>query len=102
MLPPILGLATPDPWSVRVLIMYCSMVSSIASTFSSSEYSWLENKLKSGDLNSLRLSDLKCLLDDQNSRSVGFALKKDRKTKISVPDDRYAVSNRSGYALLIS
>ncbi|GJU88936.1 putative reverse transcriptase domain-containing protein [Tanacetum coccineum] len=49
--------------------MYCSMVSAIASTFSSSEYSWSENKLKSGDLNSSRLSDLKCLLDDQNSRS---------------------------------
>nr|GEU96701.1 reverse transcriptase domain-containing protein [Tanacetum cinerariifolium] len=29
----------------------------------------VENKLKSGDLNSSRLSVLKCLLDDQNSRS---------------------------------
>ncbi|GKE00286.1 hypothetical protein Tco_1388269 [Tanacetum coccineum] len=45
--------------------------------------------------------------------SAGFALKKDRKklarksnrkTKIpvSVPDDRYVVSNGSGYAVLIS
>ncbi|GJT21792.1 hypothetical protein Tco_0891729 [Tanacetum coccineum] len=43
------------------------MVSAIASASSSFEYSWSENKLKSGDLNSSRLSDLKCLLDDQNS-----------------------------------
>ncbi|GKB15606.1 hypothetical protein Tco_0849529, partial [Tanacetum coccineum] len=35
---------------------------------SSSEYSWSESKLKSGDLNSSRLSVLKCLLDDRNSR----------------------------------
>ncbi|GJS07668.1 putative reverse transcriptase domain-containing protein [Tanacetum coccineum] len=48
--------------------MYCSMVSAIASASSSSEYSWSENKLKLGDLSSSRLSDLKCLLDDQNSR----------------------------------
>ncbi|GKE33774.1 hypothetical protein Tco_1453096 [Tanacetum coccineum] len=68
------------------MLMYCSMVSAIASASSSSEYSWLENKLKSSDLNSSRLSDLKCLLDDQNSRS----------------DDGYAKSNRSGYAILIS
>ncbi|GJT82575.1 hypothetical protein Tco_1056917 [Tanacetum coccineum] len=53
------------------------MVSAIASASSSFEYSWSENKLKSGDLNSSRLSDLKCLLDDQNSHS-GFALKKGR------------------------
>ncbi|GJS60237.1 hypothetical protein Tco_0655021, partial [Tanacetum coccineum] len=37
------------------------------------------------DLNSSRLRVLKCLLDDRNSRS----------------DDRYAVSNGSGYAVLI-
>ncbi|GJY37579.1 hypothetical protein Tco_0423943 [Tanacetum coccineum] len=41
--------------------MYCSMVSAIASASSSSEYSWSESKLKSGDLNSSRLSVLKCL-----------------------------------------
>ncbi|GKG19583.1 hypothetical protein Tco_0376682, partial [Tanacetum coccineum] len=41
--------------------------------------------LKSGDLNLSRLSDLKCLLDDRNSRS----------------DDRYAVSNGSGYAVSV-
>ncbi|GJV36984.1 hypothetical protein Tco_1409461 [Tanacetum coccineum] len=90
--------------------MYCSMVSAIAFTSSSSEYSWSESKLKSGDLNLSRLSDLKCLLDDRNSLS-GFALKiekilarkSNKKTKISVsvPDDRYAVSNRSGYAVTL-
>ncbi|GJR67697.1 hypothetical protein Tco_0013762 [Tanacetum coccineum] len=58
--------------------MYCSIVSVIASAFSSSEYSWSESRLKSGDLNSSRLGVLKCLLDD-----------------------RYAVSNGSGYAVLI-
>ncbi|GJZ00660.1 putative ribonuclease H-like domain-containing protein [Tanacetum coccineum] len=41
-----------------------------------------ENKLKSGDLNSSRLSVLKCLLVDRNSR----------------PGDRYVVFNRSEYA----
>ncbi|GJY87577.1 reverse transcriptase domain-containing protein [Tanacetum coccineum] len=41
----------------------------IVSATSSSEYSWLESKLKLGDLNSSRLSVLKCLLDDRNSRS---------------------------------
>ncbi|GJW30905.1 hypothetical protein Tco_0047780 [Tanacetum coccineum] len=60
-----------------------------ASASSSSEYSWSESRLKSGDLNSSRLRVLKCLLNDRNSRSA------------SVPDDRYAVSNRSGYAVLI-
>ncbi|GJR57869.1 gag-pol polyprotein [Tanacetum coccineum] len=95
--------------------MYCSMVSAIASTSSSSEYSWSESRLKLGDLNSSRLRVLKCLLDDQNSRSVGFVPKKDRKflarksiienlESASVPDDRYAkvgyaVSNGSGYAV---
>ncbi|GJV60277.1 hypothetical protein Tco_1466377, partial [Tanacetum coccineum] len=69
--------------------MYCPMVSAIASTSSSSEYSWSESRLKSGDLNLSRLRVVKCLLDDQNSRSA------------FVPDDRYAVSNRSGYAVLI-
>ncbi|GJZ66416.1 hypothetical protein Tco_0623112 [Tanacetum coccineum] len=76
------------------------------SASSSSEYSWSESRLKSGDLNSSRLRVLKCLLDDRNSRSVGFVLKieknlarkSNRKTKISVSDDRYAVSNGSGYA----
>ncbi|GJQ91205.1 hypothetical protein Tco_0002344 [Tanacetum coccineum] len=63
------------------------MVPAIASTSSSFEYSWSESKLKLGDLNSSRLRVLKCLLDDQNSR-LAF-----------VPDDRYAVSNRSGYAI---
>ncbi|GJZ52985.1 hypothetical protein Tco_0697390 [Tanacetum coccineum] len=65
--------------------MYCSIVSVIASASSSSEYSWSESRLKSGDLNSSRLRVLECLLDDQNSRL----------------DDRYAVSNGSGYAILI-
>ncbi|GKA95212.1 putative reverse transcriptase domain-containing protein [Tanacetum coccineum] len=66
--------------------MYCSMVSAIPSAFSSSGYSWSKSRLKSGDLNSSRLRVLKCLLDDQNSRS----------------DDRYVVSTRSGYVVLIS
>ncbi|GKC11116.1 hypothetical protein Tco_1007898, partial [Tanacetum coccineum] len=66
--------------------MYCSMVSAIASASSSSEYYWSENRLKSSDLNSSRLRVLKCLLDDRNSRL----------------DDRYAVSNGGGYAVLIS
>ncbi|GJY78546.1 hypothetical protein Tco_0484347 [Tanacetum coccineum] len=66
--------------------MYCSMVSAIASASSSFEYSWSESRLKSGDLNLSRLRVLKCLLDNRNSRS----------------DDRYVVSNRSGYAVLIS
>ncbi|GJZ84148.1 hypothetical protein Tco_0649487 [Tanacetum coccineum] len=70
--------------------MYCSIVSAIASTSSSSEYSWSESRLKSVYLNSSRLRVLKCLLDDRNSHSA------------SVPDDRYAVSNGSGYAVLIS
>ncbi|GKC71267.1 hypothetical protein Tco_1117150 [Tanacetum coccineum] len=61
-----------------------------SSSSSSSEYSSSESRLKSEDLNSSRLRVLKCLLDDQNSRSV------------SVPDNRYAVSNGSGYAVLIS
>ncbi|GJW77645.1 hypothetical protein Tco_0139327 [Tanacetum coccineum] len=65
--------------------MYCSIVFAIASA-SSSEYSWSESRLKSVDLNSSRLRVLKCLLDDQNCHS----------------DDRYAVSNRGGYAVLIS
>ncbi|GKA55229.1 hypothetical protein Tco_0754178 [Tanacetum coccineum] len=69
--------------------MYCFIVSAIASASSSSEYSWSESRLKSGDLNSSRLRVLKCLLDDQNSCSV------------SVPNDRYVVSNGSGYAVLI-
>ncbi|GJZ11431.1 hypothetical protein Tco_0546190 [Tanacetum coccineum] len=68
--------------------MYCSIVflPAIASASSSSEYSWSESRLKSGDLNSSRLRVLKCLFDDQNSRS----------------DDRYTVSNGGGYAVLIS
>ncbi|GKF00441.1 hypothetical protein Tco_0023791, partial [Tanacetum coccineum] len=66
--------------------MYCSIVSAIASSSSSFEYSWSESRLKSGDLNSSRPRVLKCLLDDQNSRS----------------DDQYVVSNGSGYAVLIS
>ncbi|GJS02861.1 hypothetical protein Tco_0319369 [Tanacetum coccineum] len=73
------------PPLVRVLLMYCFIVSAIASASSSSKYSWSESRLKSGDLNSSRLRVLKCLLDDRNSRS----------------DDRYAVSNGGGYAVLI-
>ncbi|GJS23571.1 hypothetical protein Tco_0452203 [Tanacetum coccineum] len=68
--------------------MYCSIVSTIVFATSSSDYSWSESKLKSGNLNSSRLSVLKCLLDDRNSRSILY--------------DRYAVSNGSGYAVLIS
>ncbi|GJS00030.1 hypothetical protein Tco_0316538 [Tanacetum coccineum] len=45
------------------------MLSAIASASSSFEYSWLESRLKSGDLNSSRLRVLKCLLDDRNSHS---------------------------------
>ncbi|GJX31182.1 hypothetical protein Tco_0241037 [Tanacetum coccineum] len=69
--------------------MYCSIVSVIASASSYSEYSWSESRLNSSDLNSSRLIVLKCLLDDRNSHSA------------SVLDDRYAVSNGSGYAVLI-
>ncbi|GJR56361.1 hypothetical protein Tco_1406882 [Tanacetum coccineum] len=57
-----------------------------ASVSFSSEYSRSESRLKSSDLNSSRLRVLKCLLDDQNYCS----------------DDRYAVSNGSGYAVLIN
>ncbi|GJT56538.1 putative ribonuclease H-like domain-containing protein [Tanacetum coccineum] len=64
--------------------MYCSMVFAIVSATSSFEYSWSESRLKSGDLNSSRLSDLKCFLDDRNSHN------------------RYVVSNGGGYAVLIS
>ncbi|GKE57808.1 hypothetical protein Tco_1496993 [Tanacetum coccineum] len=87
--------------------MYCSIVSPIASASSSSEYSWSESRLKLGDLNSSRLRVLKYLLDDRNSRSVEFVSKKGknlaRKSNISasVRDDRYTVSNGSGYAILI-
>ncbi|GJW68553.1 hypothetical protein Tco_0122977 [Tanacetum coccineum] len=49
--------------------MNCSIVSSIAFASSSSEYSWSESRLKSGDLNSSWLRVLKCFLDDRNSRS---------------------------------
>ncbi|GJX77089.1 hypothetical protein Tco_0323900 [Tanacetum coccineum] len=62
------------------------MVSAIASASSSFEYSWSESRLKSGDLNSSRLRVLKCLIDDRNSRS----------------GNQYAVSNGSGYTVLIS
>ncbi|GJX58920.1 hypothetical protein Tco_0290310 [Tanacetum coccineum] len=79
------------------MLMYCSIVSTIASASSSSEYSWSESRLKSGDLNLSRLRVLKCLnLDDRNSRSR-FVLKEGRKdfarksiNSVSVPDDRYA------------
>ncbi|GJU07969.1 hypothetical protein Tco_1124399 [Tanacetum coccineum] len=71
------------------MLMYCSIVSTIVFASSSSEYSWSENRLKSGDLNSSRLNVLKCLQDDQNSRSGSN----------SIPDDRYAVSNGSAYGL---
>ncbi|GJT41214.1 hypothetical protein Tco_0941079 [Tanacetum coccineum] len=46
------------------------MVSAIASASSSSEYSWSESRLKSGDLNSSRLRVLKCLLDGQNFSKI--------------------------------
>ncbi|GJY74151.1 hypothetical protein Tco_0478582, partial [Tanacetum coccineum] len=45
-------------------------ISAIVSATSSSEYSsWSENRSKSGDLDSSRLSVLKCFLDDRNSCS---------------------------------
>ncbi|GJV65128.1 hypothetical protein Tco_1475956 [Tanacetum coccineum] len=53
--------------------MYCSIVSTIASSSSSSEYSSSESRLKYGDLNASRLSDLECFLDDQNSHSGSFS-----------------------------
>ncbi|GKC97979.1 hypothetical protein Tco_1267325 [Tanacetum coccineum] len=81
------------------------MVSAISSASSSSEYSWSESRLKSGDLNSSRIKVLKCLLDDRNSHSdrKKLARESNRKTRnsVSVSDDRYAVSNGSGYAVLI-
>ncbi|GJR56575.1 hypothetical protein Tco_1407096 [Tanacetum coccineum] len=62
-------LANPDPYPFG-LLMYCSIVSAIASSSSSSsEYSLFESRLNYGDINSSRLSDLKCLFDDRNSRS---------------------------------
>ncbi|GKF93855.1 hypothetical protein Tco_0283555, partial [Tanacetum coccineum] len=49
------------------------------------------------------------LPETRDKQSVGFALKKDRKNLArktknsdSIPDDRYAVSNGRGYAVLIS
>ncbi|GKB43815.1 hypothetical protein Tco_0888757 [Tanacetum coccineum] len=84
--------------------MYCSIVSAIASASSSSEYSWSESRLKSGDHNSTPCHALPEIRDKQ---SIGFISKKGknlaRKSNIlaSVPDDRYAVSNGSGYAVLI-
>ncbi|GKB08764.1 hypothetical protein Tco_0837076 [Tanacetum coccineum] len=75
--------------------MYYFMVSAIASASSSSECSWSESRLKLGDLNSSRLRVLKCLLDDRNSRLENLE-------SAFVPDDRYAISNGSGYAILIS
>ncbi|GKC60582.1 hypothetical protein Tco_1088180 [Tanacetum coccineum] len=53
-------------WCSGVL---CIVLFAIVFASSSSEYSWSENRLKSGDLNSSRLNVLKCLQDDQNSRS---------------------------------
>ncbi|GJT36970.1 putative reverse transcriptase domain-containing protein [Tanacetum coccineum] len=69
------------------------MVSAIISATSSSEYSWSENKLKPGDLNLSRLSVLKCLMDDRNSRSGSS---KGKKGGFSLTDwhrHRYAVSS---------
>ncbi|GJS72062.1 hypothetical protein Tco_0704903 [Tanacetum coccineum] len=92
---------------MNLLRMFHYAISIIASASSSSEYSWSESRLKSSDLNSSRLRVLKCLLNDRNSRSVGFVSKKGknmaRKSNISasIPDDRYTVSNGSGYAVLI-
>ncbi|GKD32788.1 hypothetical protein Tco_1248297, partial [Tanacetum coccineum] len=63
-------LAIPDPYSAQVLLMYCSMVSSIVSATSSSEFSSnSKNRSNSGDLDSSRLSVLRCFLNDRNSRS---------------------------------
>ncbi|GKB24297.1 hypothetical protein Tco_0863698 [Tanacetum coccineum] len=81
------------------------MVSAIASASSFSEYSWSESRLKSGDLNLSRLRVLKC--DSSNSIHLYSNPNTDpnrmplTKAKASVPDDRYAVSNGSGYAVLI-
>ncbi|GJT90420.1 hypothetical protein Tco_1079265 [Tanacetum coccineum] len=83
--------------------MYCSMVSAIASASSSSEYS----------CSFVDRTPCHALPETKDKQSVGFALKKDgkflheksnRKTKIlvTVPGNQYAVSNGSGYAVLIS
>ncbi|GJR78714.1 ribonuclease H-like domain-containing protein, partial [Tanacetum coccineum] len=68
---------------LAILMKNMPSISAIVSATSSSEYSWSENKLKSDDLNSSRLSVLKYLLDDRNSRSglgstsgiIAFALR---------------------------
>ncbi|GJU91300.1 hypothetical protein Tco_1303723 [Tanacetum coccineum] len=78
--------------------MYCSMVSAIASVSSSSEYSWLESRLKSSDLNSTSCHALPGTRDKQ---SVGFVLKiekilarkSNRKTKINLLGE-YVVLDR--------
>ncbi|GJT32084.1 zf-CCHC domain-containing protein [Tanacetum coccineum] len=57
----------PTPEEIHQFLQF--QLSAIASASSSSEYSWSESRLKSGDLNSSRLRVLKCLLDDQNFRS---------------------------------
>ncbi|GJS52639.1 hypothetical protein Tco_0626001 [Tanacetum coccineum] len=67
--------------------MYCSIVSTIASASSSSEYSWSESRIKSGDLNSSRLRVLKCLLNDRNSRSDVNEVVKDAEVANSMEDN---------------
>ncbi|GKB69610.1 hypothetical protein Tco_0931022, partial [Tanacetum coccineum] len=97
-----LGLAIPDPQSAWVLLMYCSMVSAIVFTTSSSEYSSKsKNRLNAGDLDSSRLSVLRSFLDDQNSCSgslkgvnSSFGLKQWYVVptgRVKVPADRYVV-----------
>ncbi|GJR76811.1 hypothetical protein Tco_0089176 [Tanacetum coccineum] len=94
--------------------MYCSIVSAIVSATSSSEYSsWSENRSKSGDLDSSRLSVLKCFLDDRNSHSGSLKgwdpgeennryTEKMRKTRsVTISDNQYAVFNGTEYAVLI-
>ncbi|GJR74500.1 hypothetical protein Tco_0086865 [Tanacetum coccineum] len=72
---------------------------------SSSEYSWSESRLNSEDLNS---TPCHALPETRDKQSVGFVPEEGRNffapksnISVSVPDDRYAVSNGSGYAVLI-
>ncbi|GJR36402.1 proline-rich receptor-like protein kinase PERK9 [Tanacetum coccineum] len=93
-----IGKALSITWSIVILGMWnkstisrtFSIFSAIVSATSSSEYSsWSENRSKSGDLDSSRLSVLKCFLDDRNSRSG------------SLKDSQYSVFNGTENAVLI-
>ncbi|GKB54496.1 hypothetical protein Tco_0905249, partial [Tanacetum coccineum] len=63
--------------------------SAIVFATSSSEYSfWSENRSKSGDLDSSRLSVLKCFLDDQNSRFGSLKGVNSSLVELLVPETR--------------